>query len=490
MTSTKDKSFDFDFDPPSVTEDRNADLDSINLLSSAEEQGDLFSPPPEDPFAFVCDNGSDTKKSASASGSISLIDSDSEGSLPSMDDLFDKLMSQKRTRTPVEEDAPVDRKGKRRAYDFTRSPSPVTSIADRVGLSSKEKKKLEAEERKRIQAEERKRVAEEKKRIREEKLEEKQRLKKQKQLEKERTQLLEKENRLKNDRTQILKEIIIDMHPKFCDTKAGVLLRSVLERKEAVTKLVEHRKHHVSWRRLVKSEWDEDTATFVPYDLPKIINEPYVLVYLDALDFVKYVKEDTVNDYIDSIQGTSPNQQVMLLIEGLEAYYNKKKNLERRQFDNQIRSTIEGSAGLSASKRKREEEIEEGPDRKVVEDCINYLQIIKSIMFVITKDDEDTASWLDSLTTDLALRRYKLKNADSAHKVVKSGLHAADNYFKMLQEVQLCTPSVALSVMSEYPTLQSLHRAYEGKRAEEGELLLANLEVLYYEENLYKVLTS
>lgn len=324
-----------------------------------------------------------------------------------MDDLFDKLMSQKRTRKPIEdeeEQPPVDRKGKRRAFEFNLSPSPSEgsdSFSDTAaGLSAKEKKKLEAEERKRVQAEERKRVAEEKKRLREEQKEEKKRLKEQK-------QLLEKENRLKNDRTQILKEIIVDMHPKFCESKPGVLLRSVLERKEATTKSVEHRKHHVSWRRIVRSEWDENTATFVPYDMPKIIKEPYILVYLEALEFVKHVKEKTMDEYIDGIQYTSPNQQVFFLIEGLDAYYTKKKTLERRHFEDRIRSTIEGSTTASTSRKRIEQEIEEGPDRKTVEECINYLQIIKSVMFVMTKDDEDTASWLDSLTTDLALRRYK-----------------------------------------------------------------------------------
>lgn len=485
--SNKDTSFDFDFDPPSAVTD-----DAIQLLSSAEDtkhNNDFsFSPTPtpqNDPFAFDYITKDDTSKATSSrSESISLLESDSEDSLPSMDNLFDKLMSQKRTRKPIEEEEepPVDRKGKRRAFEFNLSPSPPSgsdSFSDTTtaGLTAKERKKLETEERKRVQAEERKRVAEEKKRLREEQKEEKKRLKEQKQLEKERLQLLEKENRLKNDRTQILKEIIVDMHPKFCESKPGVLIRSVLERKEATVKSVKHRNHHVSWRRQVRSEWDENTATFVPYDLPKIIDEPYILVYLEALDFVKHIKEETMDDYIDGIQCTSPNQQVFLLIEGLETYYSKKKNLERRHFEDRIRSTIEGSTTASASRKKIEQEIEEGPDRKTVEDCINYLQIIKSIMFVMTKDDEDTASWLDSLTTDLALRRYKLKNADSAHKVVKSGLHASDNYFKMLQEIQLCTPSVALSVMSEYPTLQSLHRAYEDKDKREGELLLADLEV-------------
>ncbi|GAA5799135.1 hypothetical protein HPULCUR_004545 [Helicostylum pulchrum] len=47
----------------------------------------------------------------------------------------------------------------------------------------------------------------------------------------------------------------------------------------------------------------------------------------------------------------------------------------------------------------------------------------------------------------------------------------------MLQEIQLCTPAVAQSVMQAYPTLSSLKNTYERKRPSEAELLLSDLEV-------------
>lgn len=413
-----------EFDSLSITPDSPAKTkDKYNFLQD-DDDFSYTSKPQIDPFAFDdFENDKQSKKaspklfstSASISESISLVDSDSEGSLPSMDDFFDQLMSQKRSRQSTQEEI-VDRKGKRRAYEIDTSPSPIPASQDidlddnMSSLNTKERKKKESEEKKRMLAEQRSRVAEEKKRLREQKLEEKKRAKESKALEKERAQLREKENRLKNDRTAIIKEIIVDMHPDFVKTAAGELLKSMLDRKEATTKIMEHKKHHISWRRIVKSEWDEDTLTFVPSGLPKIINEPFILVYVDILEFVKHVKEETIDVYIDEIEATAEKQQIFLLVEGLEAYYKEKQLLQRRQFDNQIRNNLTGGASTTTtttSKKKTNQDVVDGPNREKVEEFINYLQLMRGIMFVFTKNDEDTASWLDSLTTDLALRRYK-----------------------------------------------------------------------------------
>lgn len=341
------------------------------------------------------------KRKASPS-SISLIDSDSDGSLPSINDFFDQLMSQKE-----------DRKGKGRAYSPVQSHQSDSSINDEGPvLSVKEQKKIEAEERKRIQtqeklraAEERKKLIEDKKRKREQLIEEKKRAKEQKALEKERQAIFEKENRIKSNRVETIKEMIVEIHPDFIETKAGELLKMILEKKETVIREGKRGPYHLIWKRICTSEWDEDTMAFIPYKEPKIIKEPFVLVYVDIYELFKHIQSDTIDTYVDHIKlAAGPDQQVIFLVEGLQAYYKKKINLERRIFDEQIRSTIEGA---TTSRRKIQPEIENGPSHKQVEEAVNYMILKKDIMFVMTKSDEDTASWIESLTTDLALGRYK-----------------------------------------------------------------------------------
>lgn len=338
--------------------------------------------------------------------SISLLDSDSEGSLPSVNDLFDKLMSKKDS----------NRKGKQRAYEYNITPltepasqsSTVTSDQElsTFSLSAKERKKLENDQRKQAQAIEKKRTLEEKKQKRLELLEEKQRFKDQKSMEKERASLLERENRIKNDRVKTIKEMIVEIHPDFLNTSTGELVKMILEKKETIFKSAPRSNlYHISWRRKCTSEWDENEMIFVPFDKPVIVQEPYVLVYIDVYEFINYIQADTIDAYIDKVQANANSRQLILLVEGLHAYYKKKINLQRRLFDEQVRNTIEGAS--TSSRRRNQPEIENGPIQEEVESCIDHLMLERGVMLITTKKDEDSASWIESLTTDLALGRYK-----------------------------------------------------------------------------------
>lgn len=293
-----------------------------------------------------------------------------------------------------------------------------------------------------------------------------------------RNALFEKENRARTDRTDILKEMIVDVHPEFMRTRSGQLIEALFLRKDAeVCDLLLQQpnpKHTISWRRKCNSEWSNDSQTFIPLPETKITQENVVLVHVYTHEFVEYIQNDTVDQYIDGIQQKNPKCQIMLMLEGLDAYYKKKKLSQRRQFDAQIRSSIEGS---SQTRRRKNDLEETAPEREEVEECLNYLQLIRNIMLVPTKDEEDTASWIESLTIDLGLSRYKTKNLNNNYKVSKCGTDPQDMYFKMLQEVQLCTPAVAKSIIYSYPTVQSLYKAYESTPTSEGELLLANLNV-------------
>lgn len=300
--------------------------------------------------------------------------------------------------------------------------------------------------------------------------------------------MFEKENRIRADRNEILKEIIVDVHPDFLKTKPGQLLELVLTKKEAEFQdlLLQNPDptYTLSWRRKTNSEWDPNSRAFIPLSNTMIVQEPVVLVYVDMPNLTLRIKAKTIDRYIDIIEDDCDGRQIMLLIEGLEVYYRKKLLLKRRQFDAEVRGAFnedgEGSSTTTtaASKRKNNlANLDDGLEPSDIEECLNYLQLVRGVMLVPTKDEEDTASWIESLTTDLALGRYKSKNVNDSYKVSKSGSDPKDTYLKMLQEIQLCTPAIANSVAWAYPTLQSLHKAYQRKNASDGEVLLASLEV-------------
>ncbi|GAN10156.1 ercc4 domain-containing protein [Mucor ambiguus] len=520
----KDEFDDFFNTPPPADKE-----DAFSLLDDHDEK-DNAEPPPSSPLSFLSLEGDKMlptsapvkttnrkeENTESIFGTHFDDDDDDVNELPSATDFFDDLLLKKPATPIIELDddddddddaieipspAPanklssIDRKGKRRAYeydyDFDTIVDPPPSnrrrldedpFDDVVPATAAERREKEKEDKKR----QRELAAEERKRQKAKALEERQRQKELKQLEKERKTLFEKENRIRADRNKILKEIIVDVHPDFLSTKPGKLLELVLTRKEAefqdLLQQTPDPSYTLSWRRKTNSEWDPNSRAFIPLSSTKIVQEPVVLAYIDIPEFTKRIQAKTIDRYIDLIERDCDGRQIMLLIEGLEVYYKKKMLLKRRQFNAEVRDAFnagEGSSTItSTSKRKSNlANFDDGLEPSDVEECLNYLQLVRGVMLVPTKDDEDTASWIESLTTDLALGRYKSKDISDSYKVGKPGSNPKDTYLKMLQEIQLCTPAIADSVAWAYPTLQSLHLAYQRKNASDGELLLAALEV-------------
>ncbi|KAI8054152.1 uncharacterized protein B0P05DRAFT_561094 [Gilbertella persicaria] len=327
-----------------------------------------------------------------------ILDSDDDDLPTESPRFFDELLTQKRP-TPVvqiEDDdlVIVDRKGKRKAT------TPTALLDSQENLTPKEIKKRVTEERKRQRLE----AAQEKKKTT---ALEKQRLKEKKQLEKERTALFEKENRVRNDRTKVLQEMLVDIHPDFLASKAGQLVERVLSAKEAtIQDLTDHEllpNYTIGWRRQCRSEWDSDSQTFVPLVSSKIVKEPVILVYLDTLTLINHVQSNTLDAWIDRLE-RDRDYQIMLLIEGLDHYYKKKMLIKRRQFASQVLNTE------PTQKRKKHnslnQAIEEGPGREEIEESLNYLQWIRHVMLVTTKDEQDTATMILKIYSIPCCKKY------------------------------------------------------------------------------------
>lgn len=208
--------------------------------------------------------------------------------------------------------------------------------------------------------------------------------------------------------------MIVDMHPDFRLQNAGKLLESVLKTKMAqVSSLLDQERnpqYTIAWRRKCNAEWNTDSQAFIPLQNTKITNEPFVLVYMLVNELNELIQTDEIYEHMKKIQQSKKGHQVILLIEGLEPYYKKRALLQKRFFENQVRQAIQDPNASSTGTNRRAkntENIDSLPSRETVEEHLNELQIMYDIMLVPTKDEEDTASWIESLTTDLALGRYK-----------------------------------------------------------------------------------
>jgi hypothetical protein len=207
--------------------------------------------------------------------------------------------------------------------------------------------------------------------------------------------------------------MIMDIHPSFLITKPGQIIQQVMESKEAeVCPLSDECLESISWRRKCTAEWDADSQSFHPLHKTKLVEEPVVLVFFPVNRFIQHIMDDALDRTISKVKSSHRNKQIMVMIEGLETYYKKKKSLESRQFQQTVRQRInendtENTASNGRKKKKSASIYEIGPQKEDVEKVLIDLQMLSDIMVLPTKSDDDSASWLESLTIDLALGRYK-----------------------------------------------------------------------------------
>ncbi|CAO3634251.1 unnamed protein product [Cunninghamella blakesleeana] len=343
--------------------------------------------------------------------------------------------------------------------------------------------------------------------------------KEQKQLEKEKAKRVQQVNRLKVDRFEVIKEMIVIFHdPIFCSNTHGQLLLAALNENNVQYKLIPSKNNRnkvtLKWQRKTKAAWDKSKQQFIPFEEneERILNEHAAFLFLQVEEFIEIIQENDIDTWIDDIKSSSINEeeeegdddsiQLFLMIEGLEAFYKKKTNWQRRKFASRVLENMNDlpsensntdnehgdstqSSSTTSRKRKRNNNsnnslLENSPSRTEIEEKLTYLQVMKDIMLIISTNEEDSVDWMISLTADLARSvYYNITTADfyKSQAPAKTGTESKDIWSKMLQEVQLCTPAVAKSIIEEYPTLMSLHKRYNQLNQTDGEYLLANLEV-------------
>ncbi|KAF7725982.1 putative monocarboxylate transporter mch1 [Apophysomyces ossiformis] len=320
-------------------------------------------------------------------------------------------------------------------------------------------------------------IREEKARLRQEQQEQKKREREQKKAEKERKKLLEQANKLRNNRQEMLAEMIVDVDTDFAESSHGQLLRESLIAKDAKFNVIkEPLPYTIAWRRICSAEWDDDSQSFIPCDR-RIKEESYVLVFMDMKKMCELIDIRSLDTFMDEVKMKAANKQVILMLEGLEEYYKARQRVIRRRFESTVLSSLQeadsSDAGSSNRKRPRKGTIstlaESGPSREMTEETLTYLQVVKDIMLLPTENEEKTVDWILNLTMDMG---HALYNSN------RCGADATDTWFKMLQEIQLCTPSVAKSITETHGSLQSLFREYESMAdIKEAEELLADIQV-------------
>ncbi|KAM3586046.1 hypothetical protein VKS41_002576 [Umbelopsis sp. WA50703] len=238
----------------------------------------------------------------------------------------------------------------------------------------------------------------------------------QKEAEKKRLKEFKEANAIRVVSTDKLQDTIICLESSLHDSEAGQAIKAQFEEKEAEILSVEHPvESSIQWRRKCLAEWDTSSQSFVPneHGKTKIVQDKHIAIYLNMQRFIGLITNNQLIPTLNQLQSMQSECQIILIVEGLQKYSRDRKNLQSRSFQSLVlrgiantyaddqRST-ETSRKPRNNKSDKSEWLTNGPDRNALEDIMTMLQFEHRIMIIQTVDCTATASWVASLTANIA----------------------------------------------------------------------------------------
>ncbi|KAJ1337878.1 crossover junction endonuclease EME1 [Microdochium nivale] len=233
----------------------------------------------------------------------------------------------------------------------------------------------------------------------------------------------------------------------------------------------------IRWRRKVTAMYDADEAIWKDISA-RILTEEHVLVILEAPEFVKLALgtgDETLETHMLRVRSTVPKASVIYIIEGLNAWMRKNRNVRNRQYVNSVRAE-EPEAAPSQSRKRKAQAPQEYVDEDSIEDGLLALQVLQGALIHQTGAMVETAQWVSVFTQHISTVPYRRAQAESADAgfcmeagQVRTGGDSKDTYIRMLQEIARITAPIAYGIAAEFPTLAQLITGLETK----GPLALA-----------------
>ncbi|KAL8365140.1 hypothetical protein RB595_004111 [Gaeumannomyces hyphopodioides] len=250
----------------------------------------------------------------------------------------------------------------------------------------------------------------------------------------------------------------------------------------------------VTWRRKVKSRYDDELGHWEPAPL-RIEEGEHALVYLSAIDLVGLAlgrgqgavgaadgqqEGATLDGHVEQMRARFPGRKLIYLVEGLLLWMRKNRTIRNRQFTAAVRGLADagpaaaasaaaleqaGQAGTGSRRRRNAASTPEYVDEDVVEDALLSLQVAHGALIHHTAVPVESAQWIVAFTQHISTIPYKrmrerANDAGAAFCMdagqVRTGDGAADTYARMLQEIVRVTAPIAHGVAARYPTVSRL----------------------------------
>ncbi|WVQ62597.1 uncharacterized protein L199_000743 [Kwoniella botswanensis] len=236
----------------------------------------------------------------------------------------------------------------------------------------------------------------------------------------------------------------------------------------------------IKFKRHLKARWDPEKKQFIPLDQPIWIWEGICVLVINAEEIVDKIaptstcespdeeeRLDELNVWVSDIKltlGLTVNDQLIIMIKGLQKYHSKMKSLANKQFTAAARAGLSGATTANRNQGGRNGG-RIGPDKEIIEMALVRLQVKQRCFLVNVEKTEDIEDWVYNIAADVAIRPYKL--ISKSHLAfcptdgIRKGSNPTETLELMLQEVQGITPSASMGIASEYPTFKELMEAFE-----------------------------
>jgi crossover junction endonuclease EME1 len=371
----------------------------------------------------------------------------------------------------------------------TQAPKKSKSVGTKPNSAEPKKSDLE-------KAKEREEKATAREAEKERKRLEKERAKEERIQEKARAAALAEVNKIRTDKKVSTPEMIVDLPATLDENvklQAETLLRDLDVQSAGWSSPVEN---VVKWRRKVRSRYNTDLGHWEPVQ-EHIERENYAMVIIPASKFVDLVlgeESASLESHVLRMKRHFPNDTIIYLIEGLDLWLRKNRNVRNRQFVSAVRSGLEpvntntvypppgpgpgpGAAPPSSQpQRKRKttttttQQQQTYISEETVETALLHLQVLHNLLIHHTTIPLETARWIAVFTQHISTVPYR-RQRDAATDAaagfcmetgqVRTGDGPRDTYVRMLQEIGRVTAPIAYGIAGEFETVGKLVKGLE-----------------------------
>ncbi len=256
--------------------------------------------------------------------------------------------------------------------------------------------------------------------------ERKQHLKEQKALEKQRATELAQANRSKTDKKLSTPEMIVDLPESFHDSDTGKQIQSFLRNLGVeMTFYASPIPNVVKWRRKVTAEYNPSKGYWEPV-AEYIKDETHALCIMPAQEFVGLVCVDAshvdgqdLDAHVLRFQSRFEGCKLLYLIDGLEKWMRKNKNVRNRAYqaavlaadeevdEEEAENEQQGRAKRRGRKKPKEKEKQQYVDEDLVEDALLQLQVAHGCFVHHTSSATETAEWVGIFTQHVSTIPYR-----------------------------------------------------------------------------------